>query len=808
VDLTIPRNRFIVLTGVSGSGKSTLAFDLLFAEGQRRYLESLAPYVRQYMKILERPDVDLISGLPPAVAIEQRISHSGRRSTVATLTEIYHFLRLLYSKIGTQHCSGCGRPLAALSRESIINEVYSRYGKKNALIMVQKVSGRKGYHKDVLAGAMKKGFKKARIDGRMTSLSEKITLNRYREHTIELVIGRLPSPDMEDLVDRALEEGNGRFRVVEKKGREDIFSLDGTCLDCGIGMDVLDPRQFSFNSKLGSCRKCDGLGLLGSEKHPESHECPECGGSRLNAKALSVKIDTLSIWDLVRMPAVEMLKAVRSLSFSQAEAPVAEPIIAEIVTRLELIKRLGLSYLSLSRSGDTLSGGEAQRVRLASQLGSNLAGVLYILDEPTIGLHPRDNRLLLDALRQLQKRGNSVLVVEHDEATIREADAVIELGPGAGFHGGEIVVSGSLDDLKNTPMSVTGACLDGGDRNVSSRLRPYRSRPVIRVRGACRNNLKKISVGFPVNTLIVVTGVSGSGKSSLLKDTLYEGVQRRLLKRPDPDRYVDRITGWREVDRVLEVDHSPIGRTPRSVPASYIGFLNEIRKLFALTPEAKTRGYRPGRFSFNVAEGHCSGCRGQGRPKVSMSFLPDVYVPCEICKGKRYNKETLEVTYKGKTISDILELTFAEALNFFSAVPSIRRSVRFVCDIGLGYLQIGQPSPTLSGGEAQRIKLAKQLVKPSRGRTLYVLDEPTTGLHGADVHQLIEVLQTLVDKGNTIALIEHHMELIKAADYIVDMGPDGGNAGGEVVATGSPVEILNCVDASHTARFLKRYLVG
>jgi len=808
VNLSIPRNQFIALTGVSGSGKSSLAFDILFAEGQRRYLESLAPYVRQYLKILERPEVDLISGLPPTVAIEQRISHAGRRSTVATLTEIYHFLRLLYSKLGTQHCTGCGRPLNAQTREAIMASISKRYRRQKALVLAQKVSGRKGFHKEVLGRALRKGFKQARIDGAVRALSEDMALSRYHDHTIELVIGKLPSRRLDGLVDRALEEGNGSLRVLNAKGKDEIFSLHGTCLDCGIGLEILDPRQFSFNSRQGACKKCDGLGELESIPNSEPAVCPQCNGSRLNDQALSVKIKSWSIWDMVQKSALETFQILKGLTFNPSEAPVAEPIKAEILTRLSLLNQLGLSYLSLSRSGNTLSGGEAQRVRLAAQLGSNLTGVLYILDEPTIGLHARDNRLLLDALGSLKERGNTVLVVEHNEETIRAADTVIDLGPGAGQNGGQVVASGRLDDLKNTPSSITGALLETGPRPITSRLRPYRKHPGIGVYGACKNNLKNIDIDFPLNTLIAITGVSGSGKSSLLKQTLYEELCSRLLKQSKTSGRVRRMTGWEKVNRALEVDHSPIGRTPRSVPTSYVGFFPEIRKLFALSPESRTRGYRPGRFSFNVAEGQCGNCKGQGRPRVAMSFLPDVYVPCDVCAGKRYNRETLAVTYKGKTISDVLELTFAEATRFFSAVPRIRRAVQFVCDIGLGYLKLGQPSPTLSGGEAQRIKLAKQLAKPSTGRTFYILDEPTTGLHMSDIQNLIQVLQTLVDGGNTVAVIEHNLEFIKTADYIIDLGPEGGDAGGRVVASGSPVEILNYYEKSHTARFLNKYLNG
>ena len=813
ISLTIPPNELVVLSGVSGSGKSTLAFDILFAEGQRRYLESLAPYVRQYMKILERPDVDLVTGLAPTVAIEQRISHSSRRSTVATLTEIYHFLRLLFSKLGRQHCPGCGRQLAAQSRAAIVQQLRKRYAKRPAAVLATQVFGRKGFHKEVLARALKNGFNKARIDGRMTALKEGMALSRWHEHTIELVVGDLPSKNLGHLVDKALKTGNGSLTLLDRRRREEIFSLSGTCPTCRISLEPLDPRLFSFNSKQGACPDCGGLGVSGTaeieEEEPiEATVCATCGGSRLKPQALAVKVGGHSIWDLVQKPARDIFAAVKKLKFRAPQRPVAEPVVSEILIRLSLLNQLGLSYLSLSRSGDTLSGGEAQRVRLAAQLGSNLTGVCYILDEPTIGLHARDNGILIDALKTLRDRGNSILVVEHDEETIRAADTIIDLGPGAGQEGGKVMATGALTHLKKVKSSITGALLDGHPKKISSRLRPCRNVKKLIVQRAETNNLKKISTDLPLGRLICITGVSGSGKSSLLKETVYKGLRDRLQNKKYPAGKCKDIKGWQQIQRVLEVDHSPIGRTPRSIPASYVGFLADIRKLFSMTPAARARGYKPGRFSFNVAEGRCDACKGQGRPKVEMSFLPDVYVPCDVCRGKRYNKETLAILYKGENMADVLEMTFAEALRFFSAVPPIRRAVQFVCEVGLGYLCLGQPSPTLSGGEAQRIKLAKQLVKRTNGHTLYILDEPTTGLHLADIQRLISVLQALVDEGNTVAIIEHNMEIIKEADYIIDLGPEGGNEGGRVIAAGSPVEFLKYTAKSHTARCFKKYLKG
>mgnify|MGYP000073689728 FL=1 len=804
IDVTIPHKELVVLTGVSGSGKSTLAFDILFAEGQRRYLESLAPYVRQYMKILERPDVDLVTGLAPTVAIEQRVSHASRRSTVATLTEIYHFLRLLFSKLGVPHCAGCHRPLTAQSEKDILNQLNTRYPKGAGWILAPKIAGRKGFHKDVFKLALKKGIQRARVDGQLVAIEPDMALSRYHEHTIDLVMGSLSAQDREGIVARALKEGDGSLIVIRGK-REEIFSRHGICPACGIGVEKPDPRLFSFNSKQGACPQCHGLGVQGSEDDDRPASiCMACHGTRLRPEALAVKINRQSIGDLVQQPAQSLEKTLAKWRFPDHQAAVADPVMTEIRSRLRLLNHLGLGYLALGRSGETLSGGEAQRVRLAAQLGSNLTGVTYVLDEPTIGLHPRDNGILVQALKDLRDRGNTIVVVEHDEETIQAADTLIDLGPGAGAQGGDIVAQGSLEDLRQAPESITGAFIGTVASESGSRRRPYRKHPQIKVRRAAANNLRGVTVDFPLGCLIGVTGVSGSGKSSLLKEVLYKNLANRLHDREDPAGPCQRIEGWQHIDRVLEVDHSPIGRTPRSVPASYVGFLADIRQLFARTPEARSRGYAPGRFSFNLTGGRCEACQGQGHPKVAMSFLPDVYVPCEICRGSRFNPETLAVTYRGKTIGEVLDMTFAEALQFFSAIPSIRTAVQFVCDIGLGYLKLGQPSPTLSGGEAQRIKLARQLAKPGRGKTFFILDEPTTGLHLADVTRLLDVLQSLVDQGHTVAVIEHNLEFIRAADYLIDLGPDGGDQGGRIVAKGAPEEWLKKDVATHTARALRK----
>ncbi|MBW2038107.1 MAG: excinuclease ABC subunit UvrA [Deltaproteobacteria bacterium] len=901
--LAIPRDQLVIITGMSGSGKSTLAFDVVFAEGQRRYLECLSSYIRQYLKIMDRPHVDLITGIPPTVAIEQRISQGGSRSTVATMTEIYHYLRLLYSKVGVQYCPHCGGEISSHPLEGITQEIIKDYGGREVAILAPLVMGRKGFHKEALEGARRAGYTKARIDGVMVDLDPLPLLSRYQEHDIEVVvdqreISRGGRSGLMEVVHRGLQLSRGTIYLLAHDGEERIFSQRLYCPRCRIGFEELDPRLFSFNSRYGACPYCQGLGSLSDfvddlvlpepkrsleggaltpfEEGPlrrqkgkvlrEIHkrlgipldrplvelreeikrkilhggdgfqgvipilrellryaegnglldyllpymgerECPLCKGQRLKENALAVKVKGWGIWDLVSLSAQDAERVFGELHFDEAEIPITEGIIREVMTKLQFLNRVGLSYLTLERRGDTLSGGEAQRIRLAAQLGSNLRGVCYILDEPTIGLHPRDNQMLLATLGEMRDRGNTIMVVEHDEETIRRGDYIIDLGPGGGVHGGRVVAAGTLEEIQSCPASITGAYLNGRRRRkITSRLRPPKEGRWLWVLGAREHNLKEIDVCIPLGSFTCITGVSGSGKSTLLKETIFCGLRNLLSDAKGKVGAHNEIRGWKHLERVLEVDHSPIGRTPRSTPATYVGLFDEIRRIFSLTPEARGRGYGAGRFSFNVKGGRCEECAGQGKIKVKMQFLPDVYVYCNGCSGRRYNDETLSVIYKGKNIHQVLEMTFEEGLKFFSAIPKVKRILQMIVDMGLGYLTFGQPSPTLSGGEAQRVKLVAELCKPSRGKTLYVLDEPTTGLHIADIEKLLKVLQNLIDRGNTVVVIEHNLEVIKEADYIIDLGPEGGAGGGHIVVQGNPWEIIEQKDKSYTARFLGDYL--
>jgi len=895
--LDIPRDRFIVVTGLSGSGKSTLAFDILFSEGQRRYLDSLSTYARQFVKILARPNVDLVAGLPPTVAIEQRMSRGSKKSTVATITEIYHYLRLLYAKIGVQHCTGCSRPLSSQTRQQIVDRIRREFRGASVTLLAPAVRGRKGIYTELFRAARKLGFSRARIDGAIRPLHPPPALARYREHDIDIVIAslditRTETAKLPELVATALRFGGGAL-IVSADTTERIFSERLYCAHCGISYEALDPRLFSFNSRQGACTECDGIGslpsfepdlLVGDPTQPvgealatalkplggpvwravkqlgdhhraawarplvkltarqrdglfhgngdggligilrqqleddavdstllapfmNERPCPMCHGRRLNARAQAVKVDGTAIWELTQQSVAAGFADLSQRRFSGRAALVAANIMKEIIPRLQFLQAVGLAYLTLDRRADTLSGGEAQRIRLAAQLGSNLRGVCYILDEPTIGLHPRDNSMLLGTLTQLKQHGNSVVVVEHDEATIEAADLVVDLGPGGGVHGGELVAMGPPRSLRNHPASVTGRFL-GQPRQRLGPVRDVRDRPRLKVRGAAEHNLKHIDVEIPVGAWTCVTGVSGSGKSTLVRDVLYTGMRRRLGLPSGRVGTHKAITGGSEIERVVEVDQTPIGRTPRSIPASYVGFFDEIRKLYALTPEARQRGYTAGRFSFNVKGGRCETCAGQGKIKMEMSFLPDVYVTCESCNGQRYSDETLAVRYGGKNMAEVLNMTVEEAAELFAPVPVIAEPLRLLHAIGLDYLTVGQGSNTLSGGEAQRIKLAYELGKQSRGRTLYILDEPTTGLHFADIEKLIDVLHRLVDLGNTIVTIEHNLDIVKEADWMIDLGPEGGDGGGEVVAMGLPTEIAANGKRSYTARYLRAFLNG
>jgi excinuclease ABC subunit A len=914
ISVDIPRDRFIVFTGLSGSGKSSLAFDIVYAEGQRRYIDSLSAYARQFLEVMARPNVDFISGIPPTVAIEQRLSQGGNKSTVATVTEIYHYLRLLYSKIGKQHCVQCGRRIQSLTRSQILDRIGRSYRGKEIMILSPIVRGRKGFHKEVIAGARKLGYRRARIDGELIDLRApelSSGLERFQEHNIDIVIGKTKAGgrEVEALVDQGLRLGNGVIHLVSERGQQ-VFNQKLFCLECGVGYEPLDPRFFSFNSRQGACHECSGLGFswdfdpelifadprqplnaaitgisvgssageadlqralqrflhelkdkqrldteqplaklpkklqqeilyggsgrsrcvglvpflkelqqdAGNESHSVLDElmtetpCSTCSGRRLNPRAQAVKLDGKAIWQVTSFSVDEANDyfAKLNLSFSdngnsERDRAVADKIVKEIQQRLTFLSEVGLPYLTLDRRADTLSGGEAQRIRLAAQLGSNLRGVCYILDEPTIGLHPRDNNMLLRTLRRLERLGNSVLVVEHDEATIRSADLIIDLGPGAGVHGGNVVSIGSPDEIRNNPDSPTGAYL----RSVKRRLGPQRDLDKadwLTIRGAKAHNLKNIDVKIPLGMWSCITGISGSGKSTLVREVLYKGVKLLLGQfagRPGAHR---EIAGWKSIERIVEVDQTPIGKTPRSVPASYVGLLDEIRKLYALSPEARLRGYTPSRFSFNVKGGRCEACAGQGKIRKEMSFLPDVFVDCDDCRGERFNEETLNIRFNGRNIADVFHMTVEEAVPFFHAFPKIARPLKVLDDIGMGYITLGQASNTLSGGEAQRIKLAYELGKDSRGKTLYLLDEPTTGLHFADVDKLIHILHRLVDRGNTVITIEHNLDIVKDADYLIDLGPEGGEQGGHLVAVGTPLQVSKDGKRSYTARFLREYL--
>jgi excinuclease ABC subunit A len=900
IDVDIPRHKLVVITGLSGSGKSSLAFYTIYAEGQRRYVESLSAYARQFLEQMEKPDVDLIDGLSPAISIEQKTTGSNPRSTVGTVTEIYDYLRLLFANIGVPHCPNCGREITSQSLERIVDMVMLYPQDERINVLAPLVRGRKGEFKKEIAGLRGRGFTKARIDGQFRSLDEDLKLDRRRNHTIEVVVDRLivrggVERRLTESVDVALNLADDIVIINSFDGGDRLFSRRLACVECGLSMPEMTPRAFSFNSPHGACTDCQGLGssidfdphrlvpdesksladgaiaawakgdkklvrdalnglsrdfgidltmpfgrlprkarevvLFGSgkfeglipnlrrrydegswaqqeelEPYRSLRPCPTCRGQRLKLQSLSVKVKARTISDYVGLPISEALKVFDTLQLTDRESLIAERIMREIQDRLRFLNDVGVGYLTLGRSAASLSGGEGQRIRLATQIGANLTGVLYVLDEPSIGLHQRDNRKLLATLSRLRDLGNTVIVVEHDEETIRTADYVIDLGPGAGEHGGHVIFQGTPRELMaNGTASLTGAYLTGA-RSIAT---PAGRRPELKgdvvIRGARANNLKNIDVRIPLGLFTTVTGVSGSGKSTLVNDILYKSLAKTLYKAGDDPGAHDRIDGIDLIDKVIEIDQSPIGRTPRSNPATYTGLFTFIRDLFAMMPDARARGFKAGRFSFNVKGGRCESCQGDGVIAIEMHFLPDVYVTCEHCKGRRYNRETLEIRYRGKSIADILELTVDQALPLLENFPAIANKLRTLQDVGLGYIELGQSATTLSGGEAQRVKLSKELSKRGTGRTLYILDEPTTGLHFEDTRKLLDVLNKLVDQGNTVVVIEHNLDVIKSADYVIDLGPEGGAGGGRIIASGTPEEVANN-DQSATGRFLAALL--
>ena len=842
ISLAIPRDKMVVVTGLSGSGKSTLAFDILFAEGQRRFLDSMSPYARQFVEQLEKPDVDIIGGLPPTVAIEQRVTRGGGKSTVATVTEVYHFLRLLFAKLGTQYCPKCNLPVENRSITAIVSEAEKLARKGRVQILAPLIKARKGFHTDVAKWAGNQGFETLYVDGKFMPVDGFKKLERFREHTIEVLVGETGSKTpLHDMVARALSIGKGTARLLEAGGHSTILSTERNCPGCGRSFEELDPRLFSFNSPHGWCKGCHGFGevwnadesdhdseleaeLEEERQHEwldegESSQCPLCKGSRLNALARNVRLGGLTMDSVVSRPVSAAEKSLATLKFDERERIIAADILVEINQRLLFMRKVGLDYLALNRSAKTLSGGESQRIRLAAQLGSNLRGVLYVLDEPTIGLHSRDNRALLDTLDALKKKGNSLLIVEHDEDTMRRADVIVDLGPGAGTRGGEVVGIGTLKQIAANPRSATGRYLKNPLQHPTrGARRPLEDVHWIEIEGACANNLKHTDVRFPVGRFSVITGISGSGKSSLMGSVLLPAVQSKLKRGRTLPHELDSIRGTEHLETVYEVDQSPIGKTTRSIPATYVGFFDEIRKQYATLPISRMRGYTASRFSFNNQGGRCDTCGGQGVIRIEMNFLPASFIPCGDCHGLRYNPQTIEVLYNGKSIGDVMEMTIEQAAEFFAANPKIRRPLALLVETGLGYLKVGQPSPTLSGGEAQRLKLVTELAR-GLGRaendrirrqrhpksTLYLLEEPTIGLHMADVAELLKVLHQLVDQGNTVIVIEHNLSLIADADYVVDIGPEAGDAGGELVAAGPPEEIVRC-KASRTGPFLREVL--
>ncbi len=829
VDIDIPRNRLVVITGVSGSGKSSLAFDTLLAEGHRQYVQSLSLYARQFFDQMERPDVDRIEGLQPTIAIDQKPAAPNPRSTVGTITEIYDYLRLLMARVGTVLCPACGTPIAQQTLAEIEQTVRSLPADTRVMLLAPLVRGRKGAHRDVIESIQKAGFVRARIDGATYSLDEIPKLAPQKLHDIEAVVDRLVIREgiearLSESVRLAARHGEGVVTIVyqpkgatDGKWQERLLNTRYACPRCQTSISEIEPRTFSFNSPYGACPTCHGLGVVdhgaapaavtvGEGDDTEHDVCPDCHGTRLRAEARACRLGGLAIHEITGLSITSALEFFSGLTFAEDQRPVAEPIVAEIVRRLAFLDRVGTEYLTLDRTADTLSGGERQRVRLATGIGSGLVGVLYLLDEPSIGLHPRDNDRLISALRDLQRQGNTVVVVEHDEALMRASDHLIDIGPGAGHLGGQVVAQGTPAAVGRLEASLTGAYLSGRQeiQVPQARRSPVKSR-ALQLSGATANNLKNVDVEIPLGLLVCVTGVSGSGKSSLIVDTLAKALARKLNgaeARPAPHRG---LRGVNQLERLVEVDQSPIGRTPRSNPATYTGVWDDIRRVFAGTKQARQRGYGVGRFSFNTKGGRCETCEGQGVRRVAMNFLPDLEVTCPVCHGARFNRQTLALRYRERSIADVLAMNIREAADFFENHAAIHRVLMTLVDVGLGYISLGQPSTTLSGGEAQRIKLATELSRPSAGHTLYILDEPTTGLHSDDIRRLLGVLNRLVDQNNTMLVIEHNLDVVKTADWVIDMGPDGGAGGGQIVATGTPEEVAGC-DASHTGQFLRSVL--
>jgi len=813
IDLSIPRDAITVITGPSGSGKSSLAIDTIYAEGQRRYVESLSAYARQFIEQLQKPDVDYIEGLSPSISIDQKTVNKSPRSTVGTITEIYDYMRVLYTRIGRPYCYNCGSIISKQESADIINSVMSLPQGSRLQILAPIVRDRKGEYRKELQEMRREGFIRARIDGEMMDLTKDIYLRKHKRHTIEIVIDRLiikPAIErqLKEAIEIALTYSDTVVINLIEKHRDILFSKTTVCLNCGISYPEVTPMFFSFNSKQGACPRCNGLGFENLEEDSievEEHKyCRLCEGLRLRKEALSIKIQGINIGEFARMSVKDALFFISSLKLTQREQIIASRVLKEVKDRLYFLEKVGLNYLTLNRSSLTLSGGEAQRIRLATQLGSSLTGVIYILDEPSIGMHPRDCKKLLESLSSIRDAGNTVIVVEHDEETIRWADCVVDMGPGAGLRGGWIVASGKPEEIERNEKSITGKYLSG---LMSIDIPFVRRDPkdFIKIMGAREFNLKDINVNIPLGVFTCVTGVSGSGKSTLVLEILYKALCREIYgSRLIPGRCKE-IIGMNKIDRVICVDQSPLGKTPRSNPATYTGVFSFIRELFAQVSDSKIRGYAPSRFSFNLSGGRCESCHGDGLIKVEMHFLPDVYISCDTCKGKRYNKETLDIRYKGKNIAEVLEMTISGALQFFSSIPHIKQKLEVLEDVGLGYLQLGQPASTLSGGEAQRVRLSKELGKRSTGNTLYLLDEPTTGLHFVDIQRLLNVINSLVDSGNTVIIIEHNLDVIKSADYIIDLGPEGGEEGGKIVAEGTPEEVSINPD-SYTGKFLRNKL--